>query len=341
MRERGIEVKVGILVTVCLALLVAFIVVLGDYSGGDRADLFLDVSTSAELKPGAPVKVAGVPAGKVKDVAYHGGRYDEDLGRRVYVRVHMRVDRDKLPTVHEDARFFITTQGLLGEKYVEIEPGTPESPSLEAGDIEQGEPPLRLELMAYNANRLLATLSDIIRDNEEAIGDLLVDSHATVKSLRRAAERVDGLLADNEENVDAALAELLELERQAQTFLASAQGAIGDGESLRRTIEHAEALSGDLRGQVGPIVGDVRETLASYRQVAETGDEAIVEVKDGVLALLGDARHATSDVATLTERIERGEGSLGALLQDTELYDDVREMLKDVKRHPWKFLWKE
>ena len=36
-----------------------------------------------------------------------------------------------------------------------------------------------------------------------------------------------------------------------------------------------------------------------------------------------------------------GEGMIGALLNDREMYDDVWEMMKDFKRHPWKFLWKE
>src|SRR5690606_27558546 len=125
MNERGIEVKVGILITVCVGLLVAFVMLLGDFGVAGGAPLYLDVPTSADLKPGAPVKVAGVPAGKVMEVAYRGGALDEKTGRRVYVRVKLEVDEQKLATIYEDASFYITTQGVLGEKYVEIDPGTP------------------------------------------------------------------------------------------------------------------------------------------------------------------------------------------------------------------------
>ena len=46
MSERGIEVKVGVLVITCMALLGAFIVLLGDYSTTERGDLFIDVPTT-------------------------------------------------------------------------------------------------------------------------------------------------------------------------------------------------------------------------------------------------------------------------------------------------------
>ena len=122
MSERGVELKVGILVTVCVALLVVFIVLLGGASGGGGEPLYLDVDTSAALKTGAPVKIAGVPAGSVTGVEYRGGEVDPAVGRPVYVRVTLGVDGDKLRTLHPGARFYITSQGILGEKYVEIEP---------------------------------------------------------------------------------------------------------------------------------------------------------------------------------------------------------------------------
>lgn len=341
MSERGIEVKVGALVIICMALLGMFLVLLGDYSTTERGDLFIDVPTSANLKPGAPVKIAGVLSGKVADVSYLGGEVDEAVGRRVFVRVHLQVDAEKIPTLHEDAIFYITTQGVLGEKYVEIDPGSLDKPSLSAGDIVEGDPPLRLEIMAHNANRLLSSLARIVRDNEGTLDEILTETAGLVKSARSATERVDTLLEENEAKVSQVLDELLKLERDASALIASAQTALGDGKDANKAITEVQKLAREVRTQIGPVIGDVRATLKRYRDLADSGVETIDETKGKLSSLLTTGEGAVDEVATLVSDTRKGKTSLGALLNDTEIYDDVREMLKDLKRHPWKFLWKE
>jgi len=341
MGERAIEVKVGILVIICMALLVAFLVLLGDYSTTERGDLYLDVPTSANLKPGAPVKVAGVLAGRVAGVEYRGGEYDETTGRRVFVRVQLQIDVEKIPTLHEDAIFYITTQGVLGEKYVEIDPGSLDKEPLHAGDVLQGEPPLRLEIMAHNANRLLSALARIVRDNEATLDEILGETAGLVRTARSAAERVDGLLADNGAKIGEVLDELLTLERDASTLIASAQTALGDGKGVNRTVVEVEKLARDVRTQIKPVIAEVRATLSRYRDLANVGVDTVEDARGKVGGLLSKGELVVSDVAAMVGDTRRGKTSLGALLNDTEIYDDVREMLKDLKRHPWKFLWKE
>ncbi len=327
--------------TTCLALLVAFVLALGDFSTSDRSDLFVDVPTSADLKPGAPVKVAGVPCGKVRDVSYHGGSEDDAVGRRVWVRVHLRLDPDKLVTIREDASFWITTQGVLGEKYVEIDPGTPEAPSLKAGAVVVGEPPLRLEIMAWKANRLLTAFAKVVEDNEDALAQILDETRKAAVVLRRTGERIDGILADNREDLDAAIDKLLEVETEARELLSSARVAMGDGTSLQRTVAHVEKVTRDLKTTLPPVVSEVRGALDRYSKLADTGTGAVDEARVAALAALEDAKKALSNVATLTDEIKRGRGSVGAFLSDEEVYDEIREMLRDLKRHPWKFIWKE
>lgn len=102
--EKNIEVKVGVLVVVCVGLLVAFVIILGGASSAGGKTLYVDVDTSAALKVGAPVKVAGVPAGKVMGIDYRGGEIDPAVGRPVFVRVTLAVDEDKLSTLRKDTR---------------------------------------------------------------------------------------------------------------------------------------------------------------------------------------------------------------------------------------------
>jgi len=51
-------------------------------------------------------------------------------------------------------------------------------------------------------------------------------------------------------------------------------------------------------------------------------------------ALLDNANGVVTD-------LRAGKGTAGALLSRDELYTDLRELIRDLKRNPWKFFWKE
>ncbi|PIE66012.1 MAG: hypothetical protein CSA24_01145 [Deltaproteobacteria bacterium] len=341
MSERGLEIKVGILVTVTVALLVMFVLLLGDFSMSSGSEILLDVETSAALKPGAPVKIAGVPAGRVVDVDYRGGELDPAVGRPVFVRVTLRVDDDKLATLRRDARFYITNQGVLGEKYVEIEPVSHEGPVAQPGEVFEGEPPMRLEIMASDAGRVLSSIAGVLRRNEQAIEDIIVDTSATMKIVKRAVGRADALLADNSPKIGEVIDQLLVVEAEVKALAASAREVLGDGREIRAALDNVAALSSELRRAVGPVVRQVRGTLDKYATLAITGQALVADAQAKAESTLAGIAQVIDDAKTVTGRIRDGRGTVGALLSDQEMYDDIREMMKDLKRHPWKFIWKE
>ncbi len=352
---RGIEIKVGILVTVCLVLLGLFIWLLGDFGPSSGQDLFIDVESSASLKPGAPVKIAGVSAGRVTAIDYRGGAIDPKTNKPVLVRVHLSVDGDKLKSLNRDAQFYITTQGVLGEKYVEISPVPSAAPSLAAGDVVNGEPPLRLEMMALNANRVLRSLDRVLKKNEDKLSDIITETHSavananeTMKVIRRAVERVDGVVQTAEPKVSLALDEFLAVEQEVKSLASAARSVVGDGSELRETIGNVRSLTGQVKSAVKPVVGDVRAALARYSSLATAGKGFVVDAKAFVAdaktmagTSLGKVDRILEDIQVLSGRLKDGQGTIGALLSDREMYDDIREMMKDLRRHPWKFIWKE
>ena len=181
-----IEVKVGALIVVCVLLLVGFVFLLSDFQFGESSELQVDFDTSAGLKRGAPVKVSGLTAGRIEQVTFHGGKLDPELKRPVYVRVHLTIDPEIGATLKKDARFFITTIGLLGEKYVEIDPGESTEPL--GTTIPLGVPPMRIEVMAANMNTFLAVGANLLKENRQAVKDTIDDVRAAVKSARQTVE---------------------------------------------------------------------------------------------------------------------------------------------------------
>ena len=43
----------------------------------------------------------------------------------------------------------------------------------------------------------------------------------------------------------------------------------------------------------------------------------------------------------MVARVEAGEGSIGRLLRDEEIFEDIREFVRELKRRPWRIIWKE
>lgn len=339
--EKNIEVKVGLLVAICLGLLVTFIIVLGGVGSATGATLFLDVDTSATLKTGAPVKIAGVAAGKVAAVDYRGGEVDPKVGRPVFVRVTLTVDADKIPTLKRASRFYITNQGVLGEKYVEIDPVSVQGPSLAPNDVVLGEPPMRLEVMAANASRVLSTLSDVLRRNEKALDDLIVNAADAMATVKRAVDRVDTLVATVGPKVDTVLTKASSVEDEVLVALRGVNAVIGDGSEMRGLVRNASGLAADVRVSIPPLVSKTRDAIARFTSVGDKADALLADVGRELGQTAEAVRAVLSDAKTLTQRLKDGQGTIGALLSDRETYDDLREMMKDLKRHPWKFIWKE
>ena len=107
------EARVGIFVVVGLILLTYFTFRISKSGGvGSRGyRLSADFETVAGLDPKSDVKMAGVPVGKVEEIRLVDGR----------PRLVLRIDEGvKVP---EDSVVSVQSQGLLGEKYVEVSPG--------------------------------------------------------------------------------------------------------------------------------------------------------------------------------------------------------------------------
>ncbi|GMV40724.1 MAG: hypothetical protein AMXMBFR64_24400 [Myxococcales bacterium] len=348
MKERALEVKVGALVIVCLALFVAFVFLLGDFTTKKGAVLFADFPNSVNLKAGAPVKISGVTVGKVEEVAFWGGREDPKLGRRVQVRVRLEIEADKVEAVHDDASAYITTLGVLGEKYVEIDPGSWERPSVEPGFVIVGMAPFQLEKIGQQVEATLTEVNLLLKDNRALVHELLQNVNTTVKD-------AGVLVTEARPKLLAFVDRLTATTDKVDQVLASVQAGLGDGSDVRATLqdvrataENARKISVTVNSAIQPVVGKVQSTLDTFKDTAGTFKETASTFKsigeEGKVRVLGTLDRVDgilSDAKDISAQLRDGRGTVGALMGDRELYDDVKEMVKDLKRHPWKFIWKE
>jgi phospholipid/cholesterol/gamma-HCH transport system substrate-binding protein len=338
-QEKSIEVKVGVLILVSLGILAAFVLIMGGLSFEKTYTLYVDFDNPGGLQSGAPVKIAGVKVGKVSELAFMGGKIDAKTNRRTLVRAKLSVEQRVKESVREDADFYVTTQGVLGEQFLAIEPGTPQRPVLAENSIVKGIDPPRLDLFLAKAYELLDTTMNGIRNNRELISDIATNTAGLLKNL-------NGTLTENRERINRIVTNMESLSQEANTLTVHARQNYVDNPKILRTIDNVDKLAADIQRDSGPMLKDTREAMANINRASKTigGEEEQQKLKkalEDVATLAARANAAAADAQAIVAHVKKGQGTVGALVMDEAVYDDVQEMVRDLKHNPWKFLWRE
>jgi phospholipid/cholesterol/gamma-HCH transport system substrate-binding protein len=338
-QERSIEVKVGVLILVSLGILAAFVLVMGGLNFEKTYAVSVDFDNPGGLQSGAPVRIASVKVGTVKDLAFLGGKVDPKTGRRTLVRATLSIEERVRSAIHDDAEFYVTTQGVLGEQFLAIEPGTVDRPLLPDGTVVKGIDPPRLDLFLAKAYDLLDTTVTGIRNNKELISEIAVNTAGLLKGLNET-------LTDNRPRVDRIVQNVEALTVESNDLVRDAKKQYVDNPKIQRTIDNVDKLTTDVTRDAEPLLKDAREAMANVNRVSATvGDasqqEKLKKALSDLAELASRANAMAADAREIVAHMKKGEGTVGALVMDESVYDDVQEMVRDLKHNPWKFLWKQ
>lgn len=347
MNDQTLKIRVGALVVAAVAVLVGFIFLLGGFSVGAKKTLYLELTDSGALLSGAPIKVAGVRAGRVTDVEFLVERDARKSPKRkdneapVNVRITLLVDEKMARAVRQDSEFIVTTQGVLGEKYIEIVPGSGASPEWPEGAVIRGNDPPRIDLLFTRIDGILAQVEAALGGKELNFGELI----ATVT---RIAKRVDTYLEKHQARLDHVMENIDGTVVDARALVAGLKAGVGDGADLTAILAETRGIATTLNREAGPLtqsargaLGNADKTLEVARNVLKRNEKSIDDTLARMPGIMANVDEATRDAAFLTQRLKGGKGTIGQLLVDQEIYDDLKEMLRDLKRHPWKMLWRE
>jgi phospholipid/cholesterol/gamma-HCH transport system substrate-binding protein len=334
----SLKLKVGILIVVAAVLLAGFLAILGNFSLSSGYRLYVDYDFSGNLQPGAAVKLSGIKVGKVEEVRFMGGQLDEKTHRRVQVRVKLWLEDRAREAIRKDAEFFVNIQGVLGEQYLEVRPGTYEQPPLLPDSIVIGVDPPRTDLIIARLYEFLDSITSLLREDKDVIRDFLKSGASVVRTL-------DTVLKDNQGEVKNLIVSLDKLSREGAALLASLHAGVGDGASLKRTLANIEALSASVKTQLEPLIAKAQKALDGVTNITSVVGpkerEKLVRALSELTALSTKADAIATDAQAIMADVRKGKGTAGALLTQEQLYDDLKEMVRDLKRNPWKFFWKE
>lgn len=206
MKYSSAEVKSGFFILFSIAALLVMTFVVGGLQGGEKTSWKFRFGYVGGLEKGAPVYFAGREVGKVTDLAVENGEE-----RPIIITVAIPSDL----IVREDSQAYIDTLGMMGEKLLEISPGTKAKQPIKPGTILEGVDAIPMHEMIAKLNSLsdemiemseslnpmVNTLNDLLQKNNEAIQGILTHMNGSLKGL-------DTLLTGNQEQISKIIANL-------------------------------------------------------------------------------------------------------------------------------------
>ncbi|HKU38550.1 MAG TPA: MlaD family protein [Polyangiales bacterium] len=330
------NLRVGSFVTAALAVFALAVFLIGQ----ERAIFvrktrlhtsFLDING---LVVGAPVRLAGLDVGRVTRLDF-----DASLARPE-ARVEFAIEDTYMPRVRKDSFAYIDSKGLLGDKLINLTVGTANAAPLADGDFVQPRQGMSFEALAQD---LRGTARAIGRTAESATA--AVDVLATPE-LAANLQRVSASLANLLEHVEngPGLAHALVYDpKLADSARTTLEAASRTAQRLDTVAARIERGPGSLHGLIyeDRVGGALTALQRAGEGVATTTDQ--LNGGDGLAAallrdpqgkqLLVDLADVSARLQRMAAHVERGDGTLGALVVDPSVYEDMKTVLGNIERN--------
>lgn len=287
------EVKIGIFLTIAALIIAAFIFVVGDLStlftkSGYDVLVYFTSATGLEKRTG--VRLAGVKIGYVKDIRLR------DTQAEVVLSIDPSVE------IRTDSQATLAALGLLGEKYIEIIPGT-SGPICQPGGTIDALPPMGLEQLGTE----LAAVSGEIRETGRLLRDLLGSE-------------------ESRSNLTVILENLAAFASDLKDFSETNSTAVNQGiQRGTQAIDHFDARVRALSESLDELVLLLKDVVAENR-------DTIRENLEDIKVLLEKADKSLGTLDETLDKVNSGEGTLGKLIQEQGLYDEAQKTMGDVQR---------
>jgi phospholipid/cholesterol/gamma-HCH transport system substrate-binding protein len=294
--SRRLSLIVGAFVVVTLVVAGFVLLTLGSGSGllRPRYRVVSYFENVQGLVAGAPVRLAGKDVGTVEFVTF--APLEGDLPP---VRVVVQIDASVQERIRSDSVASIGTIGLLGDKYVEISMGTISGRVLQEGDEIVSMSPVDLNVAVVRGTEAIDNIASLT----ENVNRVLEEFGASMGG-RKIAESFT------------ALSEIVQEVQTGDSLLHSLiyddyEG--GGVESIERSLVILEGILGEVAAGSGLL-----HTLV-YEPTSEQG-------------VVLEALEAGARLNNILSKIDSGEGTLGRLLNDPTVYEDLKLLLGGAER---------
>jgi phospholipid/cholesterol/gamma-HCH transport system substrate-binding protein len=267
--------------------------------------------------------------------------------RAKQTRVRLTLQSKYMERIRGDSRAFIDSAGLLGDKILNISMGSPEAPQLEDGATLQAGSSVSFEAISANLDQAIQSVANIGKSLDELVqhedtGRIHQDVARITNSLANILSGVEqgpGLLhrlvydPRYADQVDGILTDTRALAKRASSAVARVDAVLAEVERGSGTL-HDLVYGENGKQAVAELAGAAREIQAVVRAVRE-GDgvlHTLVYAEDQG-NFLRDLNEMSATLNRVVQDIDKGRGTVGGLVRDPTVYEDLKTVLGNVKRN--------
>lgn len=342
-RERRIIIRAGLFIALGIALALLVVFVIGkERNLFDKQNVYTGAFENVDgLQFDSPVRLGGVNVGRVTSI-----KFGSDLEDKRII-VTMEVVKKYEERIRKDSVARITNRGVLGDKAVDIsigsqgEPAMPDGAELTTGS--SGD----ISSILKATGEIIDNTVGITRDlrtgvasytNKEMVSDVAEIVKST-KNIMREVEQGKGLahtlIYDRSipNDVKAVIAQISQSAVKLDSAIVRVDGLLADVKTGEGSL-HALIYDKQIATSISDL-GKAAEEVSTLVNDAKTRKDGVVYqlVYGDSRVLLSDLGQAAADIKALTTKISKGEGSLGAIINDPTVYEDLKEILGNVKRN--------
>jgi phospholipid/cholesterol/gamma-HCH transport system substrate-binding protein len=328
------ELKVGLTVLIA-SITLGILILLMSGTGGILTRKIILISyfdNAGGLREGAPVRLQGVDIGNVTGI-----QVVSDPARKLTpVEIILKVNTKYRANLHKDSVTLLSTAGVLGETYIDIDSSQAHGPEAQPGDVltTRETPDIQdvvrasqstlqnLDALEKRVDRILA----YIESGQGSIGKVIYDP-SLYNQLNATVGQFQGLMND----------------------VVSGKGSIGKllvsdqlYQNANATIEKLNGIIDQLnagQGTAGKFLKDptlyntANDTIANVKKLTDD-----VNAGKGALGVLAKdqqfadkLKNTMSKLSDLSDRLNSGDGTIGKLLQDPSVYTHTDELLQEAQ----------
>jgi phospholipid/cholesterol/gamma-HCH transport system substrate-binding protein len=281
-----------------------------DPAGRDNIKLWAQLRDASGMPVGSRVVVAGLPVGEITSLTIDGR----------YARVKFKVRRD-VP-MWSSAVVFKKATSLLGDNYLEIDPGTAETTDPNGAVVTNdrlvdGDQIVRV-VEATSPDQLLRRIEQSLPQ----VDDVLVSVKSLSEDMRRV---VNGPIASVASKVDTLV------DRESKTVADILERADRSMARIEAITADIRALTGSADDRVVKILDNLEQASSEAKALVATAKDEVAQTGDKLRAKLDLVDQVVANTESITRKIDQDEGTLGRLVNDPTIADNVEAITTDAK----------
>ena len=296
--------RVGLLLLIALGTFVVFFTFVhkGGLSKSDSLECWAYFHDATGLGPKSRILIAGIPVGEIESISLEGN----------LARVNMLIKKE-VP-VRTDAIVSKKSESLLGDYQLELSPG--QAPELlpQGGQIKNVIDASGMEQVFGSLTKITEDIQAVTAALRQTLGGEkgAASMQHIFDNLAQISDQLNTTMKVNGERLDAIMANVQGVTEDVRSITGSEQERY---QAIVANVQHITESIQDILNEVKHIVGtgqgNMQETVASLKETLNKLDASLQNVRE------------------ITDKVNKGEGTLGMLVSDTRTKQQIADTIQD------------